>query len=74
MGNNYNFTERWKKRFKVQKDKTFSQRIDNQKNYLFYETQAIRKENWKVKESSSEEEHKVNALAQGAEEGRDKLR
>ena len=25
-------------------------------------------------ESSSEEEHKVNALAQGAEEGRDKLR
>ena len=26
------------------------------------------------KESSSEEEHKVNALAQGAEEGRDKLR
>ena len=44
------------------------------KNYLFYETQAIRKENWKVKESSSEQEHKVNALAQGAEEGRDKLR
>ena len=26
------------------------------------------------KESSSEEEHKVNALAQGADEGRDKLR
>ncbi len=26
------------------------------------------------KESSSEEEHKVNALASGAEEGRDKLR
>ena len=25
-------------------------------------------------ESSSEEEHKVNALASGAEEGRDKLR
>ena len=28
----------------------------------------------KKKESSSEEEHKVNALASGAEEGRDKLR
>ena len=26
------------------------------------------------KESSSEQEHKVNALASGAEEGRDKLR
>ena len=26
------------------------------------------------KESSSEQEHKVNALAQGADEGRDKLR
>ena len=28
----------------------------------------------KVLRSSSEQEHKVNALAQGAEEGRDKLR
>ena len=27
-----------------------------------------------TKGSSSEQEHKVNALAQGAEEGRDKLR
>ena len=27
-----------------------------------------------IKESSSEEEHKANALASGAEEGRDKLR
>ena len=31
-------------------------------------------ENQEKKESSSEEEHKVNALASGAEEGRDKLR
>ena len=34
--------------------------------------QFKRRENWK--DSSSEEEHKVNALASGAEEGRDKLR
>ena len=27
-----------------------------------------------IEESSSEQEHKVNALASGAEEGRDKLR
>ena len=39
---------------------------------MFYETQAIQEEN-KLR-SSSEQEHKVNALAQGAEEGRDKLR
>ena len=44
-----------------------------------YETQAIQRENSKqpervVKESSSDKEHKVNALASGAEEGRDKLR
>ena len=44
------------------------------KNYLFMKLKQFREENWKVKESSSEEEHKVNALAQGAEEGRDKLR
>ena len=34
--------------------------------------QFKREENWK--DSSSEEEHKVNALALGADEGRDKLR
>ena len=28
----------------------------------------------KIEESSSEQEHRVNALASGAEEGRDKLR
>jgi len=32
------------KTIQSKKDKTFSQRIDNQTNYLFYETQAIRKE------------------------------
>ena len=46
-----------------------------QPKLFVYETQAIRKERTgKKKESSSEQEHKVNALAQGADEGRDKLR
>ena len=58
----------------MQKDKTFSQKNWQPKNYLFYETQAIRKRELESKESSSEQEHKVNALAQGADEGRDKLR
>ena len=42
-----------------------------------YETQAIQRNENKLElslRSSSEQEHKVNALAQGAEEGRDKLR
>ena len=45
-----------------------------------YETQAIQRTREQMREnayqlgSSSEQEHKVNALAQGAEEGRDKLR
>ena len=42
------------------------------------ETQAIQRNSKRLKrliaESSSEQEHKVNALASGAEEGRDKLR
>ena len=59
---------------KSKRIKPFHSELTTKRNYLFYETQAIRKENWKVKESSSEQEHKVNALAQGAEEGRDKLR
>ena len=76
------FHRRWKyfhtkggrKNSESKRIKPFHRRINNRNHYLFYETQAIRKENWKVKESSSEQEHKVNALAQGAEEGRDKLR
>ena len=41
-----------------------------------YETQAIQENSIdrKTMESSSELERKVNALASGAEEGRDKLR
>ena len=69
----YNFTERWKKRFKEKKDKTFSQRIINKpkENVQRNSSNSREKENWL---SSSEKEHKVNALASGAEEGRDKLR
>ena len=58
--------------------KPFHRRINNRnvENYLFYETQAIQEERTArtKKESSSEQEHKVNALASGADEGRDKLR
>ena len=57
----------------AQKEKVFKlQRGNNLK--MFYETQAIRKKRTSKNESSSEQEHKVNALAQGADEGRDKLR
>ena len=62
---------------RIQKEKRikpFHRRINNRNHYLFYETQAIRKRELESKESSSEQEHKVNALAQGADEGRDKLR
>ena len=50
-----------------------------EKQFCLRETQAIQGTRtalmFKIlKESSSEEEHKVNALASGAEEGRDKLR
>ena len=62
------------KRFKVQKDKTFSQRIDNQKIICLWNSSNSKDRELESKESSSEEEHKVNALAQGADEGRDKLR
>ena len=57
------------------KGKAFLLRSYNLKNV--YETQAIQRNENKLElslRSSSEQEHKVNALAQGAEEGRDKLR
>ena len=44
------------------------------KNYLFMKLKQFERRELESKESSSEEEHKVNALAQGADEGRDKLR
>ena len=69
LGNKYNFTERWKtKRHK--KENLFNAT----KFILFYEeTQAIQRTDYRIG-SSSEEEHRANALASGAEEGRDKLR
>ena len=46
----------------------------NAKFILFYEeTQAIQRTNYIIG-SSSEKEHRANALASGADEGRDKLR
>ena len=43
-------------------------------NNLFYETQAIQRTGTKKVQRLQQEERKVNALASGAEEGRDKLR
>ena len=64
----YNFTERWK-------SDTKGKNLFNAKKFiLFYEeTQAIQRTDYRIG-SSSEEEHRANALASGAEEGRDKLR
>ena len=61
----------------IQNEKeVFSQRINNLK--CLWNSSNSRRENSSYREynegSSSEQEHKVNALAQGAEEGRDKLR
>ena len=50
--------------------------MDPDKN-LFMKLKQFKRENsidQKILESSSDKEHKVNALASGAEEGRDKLR
>ena len=67
----YNFTERWKN--SKQKDKTFSQELTtNRKEECSRNSSNSRKRELEI--SSSEKEHKVNALASGAEEGRDKLR
>ena len=63
-------TERWKT-IQEQKDKTFSQELTNRKK-CSKKLKQFKEE--RTGNSSSEEEHKVNALASGAEEGRDKLR
>ena len=60
-------------KFEVKRIKPFHKE-ENRKKLFVYETQAIRKKRTSKNESSSEQEHKVNALAQGADEGRDKLR
>ena len=51
--------------FLLQTEKYVRRNSSNSKNSKGQKTEA---------ESSSEQEHKVNALASGAEEGRDKLR
>ena len=59
------------------KKSAFSQKELITENYLFMKLKQFKRSRELEsirKESSSEEEHKVNALAQGAEEGRDKLR
>ena len=52
-------------------------RKNPKQRYLFKETQAIQEREPIIEEiirSSSEKEHRANALASGADEGRDKLR
>ena len=49
MGNNYNFTERWKNDSKYKRIKPFHSELTTKKLFV-YETQAIQKiENWKVR-------------------------
>ena len=63
---------------KAKRIKPFHRRINNRNNYLLKKLKQFKKQNreqsYKSKDSSSEQEHKVNALASGADEGRDKLR
>ena len=47
----YNFTERWKKRFKAKRIKPFHRELTTKQNYLFYETQAIRKRRTKLRKN-----------------------
>ena len=58
---------------KVEKGKLQRSETENNKNKPICETHVIKKRT-DIKESSSEKERKENALALGAEEGRDKLR
>ena len=53
-----------------------AKRVNNPERKMFKETQTIQREPKyrKYTRSSSEQERKVNALASGADEGRDKLR
>ena len=64
--------KRWKKRFKITKraQKAFSMRNEKKPN-LFTKLKQFVERRTSIKISSSEQEHKVNALASGAEEGRD---
>ena len=68
MGNNYNFTERWK-------SDTKRKNLFNAKKFILFtkKLKQFKRTNYRIG-SSSEKEHRANALASGAEEGRDKLR
>ena len=68
-----NFTDRWKKEFKDTRkaQRKLFQCVTRKKPKFVYETQAIQNLIREPEISSSEEERKVNALASGAEEGRD---
>ena len=48
MGNNYNFTERWKNDSKYKRIKPFHSELTT-KNYLFMKLKQFEKENWKVR-------------------------
>ena len=70
----YNFTDRWKKRIQryEEKHKKLFQCVTRNNLKFVYETQAIQRNLIREPEiSSSEQERKVNALASGADEGRD---
>ena len=67
----------------IREHKTKNETVEKRKLFyckpkMYEETQAIQgtrtAEEKSFAKSSSEQEHKVNALASGAEEGRDKLR
>ena len=64
------------RRFKAKRIKPFHNELTNRnQNYLFMKLKQFKRENsWNKDNSSSEQEHRANALASGAEEGRDKLR
>ena len=75
LGKNYNFTERWSKSIENEKDQTFSLKRETEITIIcFMKLKQFVERRTSIKISSSEQEHKVNALASGAEEGRDKLR
>ena len=78
LGNNYNFTEARNRTVKQNKGKhesaAFSLRNQNNVCKVKLRQFKERTNSYITERSSSEQEHKANALASGADEGRDKLR
>ena len=64
------------KKIQSKRIKPFHNELTNRnQNYLFMKLKQFKRENsWNKDNSSSEQEHRANALASGADEGRDKLR